>query len=31
MGKELIGYLSIDNPWLKYYSEKAIHDSLPNV
>ena len=27
--KKLTGYPSIDKPWLKYYSEKTINDSLP--
>ena len=27
--KELIGYPSIDKPWLKYYSEEAINAPLP--
>ena len=27
--KTLTGYPSIDKPWLKYYSEKAIHAPLP--
>ncbi len=27
--KKLTGYPSIDKPWLKYYSEEAIHASLP--
>ena len=27
--KELTGYPSIDKPWLKYYSEKAINAPLP--
>lgn len=26
--KELTGYPSIDKPWLKYYSEKAINAKL---
>lgn len=28
--KALTGYPSIDKPWLKYYSEEAIHDPLPD-
>lgn len=28
--KKLTGYPSIDRPWLKYYSEEAIHAELPN-
>ena len=28
--KKLTGYPSIDKPWLKYYSEKAIRAKLPN-
>ena len=27
--KKLTGYPSIDKPWLKYYSEEAIHAPLP--
>lgn len=27
--KKLTGYPSIDKPWLKYYSEKAIHTDIP--
>lgn len=27
--KKLTGYPSIDKPWLKYYSEKAIHSRAP--
>lgn len=27
--KKVTGYPSIDKPWLKYYSEEAIHASLP--
>lgn len=27
--KKLTGYPSIDKPWLKYYSEEAIHSPLP--
>ena len=27
--KQLTGYPSIDKPWLKYYSEEAIHAPLP--
>ena len=27
--KELTGYPSIDKPWLKYYTEEAIHAPLP--
>ena len=27
--KPLTGYPSIDNPWLKYYSEEAINTPLP--
>ena len=27
--KELTGYPSIDKPWLKYYSETAIHAKMP--
>lgn len=27
--KELTGYPSIDKPWLKYYSEKALNTPLP--
>lgn len=26
---KLTGYPSIDKPWLKYYSEEAIHAPLP--
>lgn len=29
MGKQLTGYPSVDKPWLKFYSEKAIIDPLP--
>ena len=28
--KELTGYPSIDKPWLKYYSEEAIHAPVPD-
>lgn len=28
--KKLTGYPSVDKPWLKYYSEKAIQAELPN-
>ena len=28
--KKLTGYPSIDKPWLKYYSEEAIHSPLPD-
>lgn len=27
--KELTGYPSIDKPWLKYYSDEAIHSKIP--
>ena len=27
--KKLTGYPSIDKPWLKFYSDEAIHTSLP--
>lgn len=27
--KELTGYLSIDRPWLKYYSEEAKNAKMP--
>ena len=27
--KKLTGYPSIDKPWLKYYSEEALHAPLP--
>lgn len=27
--KKLTGYPSIDKPWLKYYSEEAIHTTIP--
>lgn len=27
--KKLTGYASIDKPWLKYYSEEAINEPLP--
>ena len=26
---KLTGYPSIDKPWLKYYSEEAIHSAVP--
>ncbi len=29
MGENIIGYPSIDKPWLKYYSEEAINAPLP--
>ena len=29
--KKLTGYPSIDKPWLKYYSEEAIHAPLPEM
>ena len=29
MRAELTGFPSIDKPWLKYYSEEAIHTPLP--
>ena len=29
--KELTGYPTIDKPWLKYYSEEAIHAELPQM
>ena len=31
MEKELTGYPSIDKPWLKYYSEEAIHVTFPKA
>ena len=27
---ELTGYPSIDKPWLKYFSDEAINEPLPN-
>ncbi len=30
MSKEMTGYPSIDKPWLKYYSEEAIHAKIPS-
>lgn len=27
--RDMSGYPSIDKPWLKYYSEEAIHAPLP--
>lgn len=30
MNENMTGYPSIDRPWLKYYSEEAIHAPLPD-
>ena len=31
MGKQLAGYPSVDKPWLNFYSDEAIHATVPQA